>query len=352
MDDAGAFFVADIVPADHAMGVVLFGERFPARGQFVEWTAVLPAQQFAALQLAQHLDLAQHGTFERAARKVIDLVRSGLPPPGCFAIVLAHLDVGQLRADGRRHVAGQRPRRRRPDQQRLRQPRFGVDARRALRIHQREAGINTGMGQLLVAVGDDLVLADAGAAAIAPRHDVGALVEPALLPTLLEKTPDLVVVLVGEGKVRATQLGQSQPADDLLGGVGNRTIGAVHGDDLARILGQPVAQCAQLLGVVPVHPVAQADRLLGHDGGEVQHPLLALVNELGHPHPLDVALGGETPFLFHQHLDPEALAVEAVLVALVVALHGFEALKDVLVGASPGVVDGHEAVGRDGAIDK
>ena len=48
-------------------------------------------------------------------------------------------------------------------------------------------------------------------------------------------------------------------------------------------------------------------------------------------------------------LDPQALAVEAVLVALVLAEHRVEALVEVLVGAAPGVVDAHRVVGRDRA---
>ena len=48
-------------------------------------------------------------------------------------------------------------------------------------------------------------------------------------------------------------------------------------------------------------------------------------------------------------LDPEALAVEAVLPALVLAEHRVEAAEDVLVRAAPGVVDAHRVVGGDRA---
>jgi hypothetical protein len=49
---------------------------------------------------------------------------------------------------------------------------------------------------------------------------------------------------------------------------------------------------------------------------------------------------------------PEALAVEAILPAFVLALHGVVALVEVFVGAAPGVVDAHGVVGGDGAVDE
>ena len=64
------------------------------------------------------------------------------------------------------------------------------------------------MGHLLVPLRYDLVLADARGAARAPRHHVGALVEPALLPAALEEGPDHIVVLGGEGEV-----GEAGPGD-------------------------------------------------------------------------------------------------------------------------------------------
>ena len=51
-------------------------------------------------------------------------------------------------------------------------------------------------------------------------------------------------------------------------------------------------------------------------------------------------------------LDPQALAVEPVLVALVLAEHRVEALVEVLVGAAPGVMDAHRVVGRDRAVEE
>jgi len=104
--------------------------------------------------------------------------------------------------------------------------------------------------------------------------------------------------------------------------------------------------------VVPVHPVAQADRLLGLDGGEAQDPLLALTDKALNPVVLNVPFGAEAQLLLHLHLHPEPLAVKAVLVAGLVALHGPEAVEEVLVGAPPAVVDTHRVVGGDRAVNE
>ncbi len=60
----------------------------------------------------------------------------------------------------------------------------------------------------------------------------------------------------------------------------------------------------------------------------------------------------EAEFFFDVDFDPQALAVEAVLPALVFALHGVVALVEVFVGAAPGVVHAHRVVGGDGAVDE
>jgi hypothetical protein len=101
------------------------------------------------------------------------------------------------------------------------------------------------------------------------------------------------------------------------------------------------------IGVVPVHPESQPLGLLGLDPGEFVHPLLALVDEVADAIGLDVLLGPEAQLFFHLHLHPQALAVEAVLVAGVIALHGLVAVIQILVGAAPGVVHPHGVVGGD-----
>ncbi len=115
---------------------------------------------------------------------------------------------------------------------------------------------------------------------------------------------------------------------------------------------QLLRQPAQLVGVVPVHPVAQADGLLGLHGGVAQDARLALAHELLQAVVLDVLLGGEAHFLLDFDLHPQALAVEAVLVAQLAALHGPEALEQVFVGAPPAVVDAHRVVGGDRPVDE
>ena len=194
-----------------------------------------------------------------------------------------------------RDVGGEGPRGSGPDQQRL-----------AVRVGQRQAHVHRGVGHLLVPLGDDFVLRQAGAAARAPGHRVGASVEPAVLVAALQEMPDGVVVLIRHGVV----------------------------------------------GVVPVHPVAEAPGLFGLDRGVLAHPLLALLHEAGDAVGLDVALGGEALLLLHLHFDPQPLAVEPVLVTLAIALHGAPAQEQVLVGAAPGVVHPHRVVGGDRTVDE
>ncbi len=125
-----------------------------------------------------------------------------------------------------------------------------------------------------------------------------------------------------------------------------------RGDEPGRVLRQQVAQPAQLVRVVPVHPHAEPDRLLGLAGGVGEDALLAQAHELGDAVGLDVALAGETEILLDVDFDPESLAVEAVLIALVAAVHGPEALEEVLVGAAPGVMHAHRVVCRDRPVEE
>src|SRR5262249_29887575 len=162
-------------------------------------------------------------------------------------------------------------------------------------------------------------------AARAPRHRVVAAVDQAALVALLEEAPDGVVVLLRHREIAAPQVGTLLP----------------------------------VLLVVPVHPVAEADRLLGLDLRELIDALLAQLHEavdageaVAGDEVFDVALRAEAQLLLDLDLDPEALAVEAVLVAQLVAGHGLVALVGVLVGAAPGVVDAHRVVGGDRAVEE
>ena len=55
---------------------------------------------------------------------------------------------------------------------------------------------------------------------------------------------------------------------------------------------------------------------------------------------------------FYFHFDPQALAVESVLVSLIVAGHREEALVRIFVRASPGVMHAHRVVCRDRPVKK
>ncbi len=167
-----------------------------------------------------------------------------------------------------------------------------------------------------------------------------------------QEAPDQVVVLVAEGEVRAADLGHPQPAHDHLHRVSHRPFGALHGHLLRGILSEQVAQPAQLVGVVPVHPHAQADGLLRLQRCVREHALLAQVDELRDAVALDVVLAGETELALDQHLDPQTLAVEAVLVTLVLPEHRVEALVNVLVRPAPGVVHAHRVVRSYGSVEE
>ncbi len=76
----------------------------------------------------------------------------------------------------------------------------------------------------------------------------------------------------------------------------------------------------------------------------------AAARELGEPVLLDLALRPEPELLLDLDLHPEALGVEAVLVALVEAAHRLVALEDVLQRPAVAVVDARRVVGRDRAV--
>ena len=111
-------------------------------------------------------------------------------------------------------------------------------------------------------------------------------------------------------------------------------------------------QTAQLVGVVPVHPHPEPDGLLGLAGGVGQDALLAQRHETGDPERLDVALRGEPELALDVDLDPQPLAIEPVLVALLLAQHGVVPLVQVLVGAAPGVMDAHRVVRGDRPVEE
>jgi hypothetical protein len=105
--------------------------------------------------------------------------------------------------------------------------------------------------------------------------------------------------------------------------------------------------------VPPVHPLAEPDGALGEGARGADDHVATAAGELGEPELLDLALGVEPELPLDPDLDPQALAVEAVLVALVVSAKRLVALEDVLQRPPPGGVDAqHHAVRGDGPVDE
>ena len=162
------------------------------------------------------------------------------------------------------------------------------------------------MDNLGVAFSGDFVLGHSGSAARTPRHDVFAFVKPAVVVASLEERPDRVVVLIGFGVVR----------------------------------------------VIPLHEVAETLGLACDDVGEMVDAGFALFNKLADTVCLDFLLGFEAFFLFYFNLDPQTLAVVAILKPLAVTLHVPEAEEEVFVSSSPRMVDAHQVVCSDRAVDE
>ena len=269
VDDARALVERDVVPRDDAVLDVRQCR------EVVEGAAIG----------ASHQLLAQHSLDEVRVRPALD----GVP------LALSSAPVLGIRPHCCSDVRRKRPRRRRPDDERL-----------ALGVREREADVERRVIELLVLAGVDLVLGDRRAATRTPLRRPMSLVEPASLVDDLEEAPDVLDVRVGERVV-----------------VG-----------------------------VPVHPHAEPLRLLGDHLAVLGHPLLAAFGELGEAVFLDLALRVEPERLLDLDLDPETLAVEAVLVALVEAAQRLVALEDVLERPAPGVVHTHRVVRGDGAVDE
>ena len=171
VDDPGPLLLADLVPGhDPVLVAAAVGpagrERRPDGREVVERAPVAPAHEVAARDAP------------RAPRTARRAPAAACPCRASRTLVaLADLDVAQVGAHRRRHVGRQRPRRRRPDEERLAGP-----------VHEREAHREAGVGPVRVALGH-LVLADARPAARAPGHRVVALVEPAAAVALGEEAP-------------------------------------------------------------------------------------------------------------------------------------------------------------------
>ena len=271
VDDPGALIERDLVPRDDA---VL--DR-PAGTEIVEGARVAPADELlAALPLRKRL---------------VRVERDGDPLAALAPAVL------RVRLDRSGDVRRQRPRRRRPDHERLARP-----------VEQREPDEQRGIGAILVdARLRELVLGERRAAARAPLGRAVAHVEPAALVDALQEPPDVLDVRVAEGEVV----------------------------------------------LAPVHPLPEPHRALGQRARGLDDDLAAAACELGEAELLDLALRVQPELALDADLDPEALAVEPVLVAQLVAAERLVALEDVLERPPPGGVDAeHHPVRRDGAVDE
>ena len=111
-------------------------------------------------------------------------------------------------------------------------------------------------------------------------------------------------------------------------------------------------QCAQLIRVVPVHPVTQSLRLFGLSSREAEDSALAFIHEFVDAEFVDGVLRAKPQLFLHFDLNPQPLAVEAVLVSLVMASHREEALIRIFVRSAPCVMHAHRIIGGDGPIQK
>ena len=197
----------------------------------------------------------------------------------------------------RRDVRRHRPGRRRPHDEEL-----------AVAIEEREAHVERRVGPVLVdARLRQLVLRQRRAAARAPLRRAVAHVQPAALLDDLQELPDVLDVRVAEREVVAA----------------------------------------------PVHPLSEALRPAGERLGRPDDDLAAAACELLEAELLALPLRVEPEFALDPYLDPEPLAVEAVLVALVEAAERLVALEDVLQRATPRRMDAErKSVRGHGAVDE
>src|SRR6185503_8589608 len=173
-----------------------------------------------------------------------------------YPVAVLDLEVGHLGIDGGGHVARERPRGRRPHEERF-----------VFAIDERETHEDRGVLHDPAALGD-LHRREAGTAPEAPRHHVVAAVDIALVETLLEEAPDRVVVLGREREIAPAVGGASELAHDRFGRAGRGAPARHRHRDLGRALAHRVAEGEERLRIVPIHPLAEADRLLGLARGE------------------------------------------------------------------------------------
>lgn len=167
--------------------------------------------------------------------------------------------------------------------------------------------------------------------------------------TLLQKVPDRFVVLGRKSEVAAAPLRTPQPRDNLVCRTADDFV-AGGGEFDGFVFTDGAGQFAKLVGVVPVHPVTQSNRLLGLPGGVAEHTVLASIGKPIEPQSFHFLFGGQSEFFFDLDFNPQTLAIEPVLKSLRVTAHRVKTLKCILVGSPPSMVDPHRIVGRDRSI--
>ena len=268
--DPGALFGGDEVGVHDVVRATLLGDRVRVDGLVVEPDQVLALHSLDDLERAFEDRGAGLGEDEQL-------------------VVLLDLHVFDLGVDGERDVAGQRPRRGRPGEDR----RLGI-------LLETEADEDARIGHVVPVALRELVARQRGRAPRAVRGDAEALVDEALLPHLAQGPPHRLDVVGGQRPVRVV---------------------VVEPERHALAEGDPVVDV--LVDALAAEPVEALD------------PDLVL----------DVELARDVERLLDLELDREAVGVPARLALDVEALHRLVAAEEVLEGAREDVVGAWHAVG-------
>ncbi len=270
MHHARAFFRGDEIRIDYVVSPPLLGDGVGKE------RLVVQTHEFAAFHRLDHCVLAVK---HRQARLGQDQV----------LVALFDLDVRDVLVDGQRYVAGQRPGRGRPGEDR------GVAV-----VLQPEPDEDARVGNVVLIAQCQLVARQWRGASGAVRRDAKAFVDEVLVPHLAERPPN-----------RLDVIGRQRP-----------------------------------VGVVVVEPkghsLAESDPV-----GDVLVDALAaqLVEALDTDLGLDVGLAGDAQLLLDLDLDRQPVCIPAGLALDVEPLHRLVAREEVLEGAREDVVRGRPAVG-------
>jgi len=189
------------------------------------------------------------------------------------------------------------------------------------------------------------------AAAAGPGHDVVALVDLAALEALFQECPDGFVVLRAEREIAAAPFGIAESFDKLMR-LSGLSLATGRGDRDFFIGAEEFREVTKLLRIVPVHPVPQTLGLLGLSRRKPEDSAFAFVDEVIDAEFMDSGFGAESQLFFDFDFDPQALAVETVLVSLIMARHREESLIRILVRAAPGVMNSHRVIGSNWAVEE